>query len=201
MTGGNSGSALLDIVAARRGHFRLESGHHSALWLDLDPLFANPQQITPLVNSLANALRPHEVSTVCGPLLGGAFLAQLVAHKLDLTFCFTERVVAPNSSGLYPVHYRLPSSFAQSINGKRVAMVDDVMSAGSALRGTYSELRSHAAEPVVAGALLVLGTTGLKYFAEEGVKVEALGREDYDIWLPAECPLCAAGAKVEDVSV
>ena len=190
----------MDIVAARRGHFRLESGHHSELWLDLDPLFANPRQITPLVNALAKALRPHEVSTVCGPLLGGAFLAQLIAHELDLTFCFTERVVLPNNSGLYPVRYRLPASFSQSISGKRVAIVDDVMSAGSALRGTYSELRAHAAEPVVAGALLVLGTTGLKYFAKEGVTVEALGREDYDIWLPAECPLCAAGAKVEDVS-
>jgi len=200
MTGGNSGTALLDIVAARRGHFRLESGHHSSLWLDLDPLFSNPQQITPLVNALAIAIRPHQVSAVCGPLLGGAFLAQLVAHELDLTFCFTERVMPPDNSGLYPADYRLPSSFTQSISGKRVAIVDDVMSAGSALRGTFSELQAHGAEPVVAGALLVLGTAGLKFFAEKGLTVEALAREHYDIWLPEECPLCEAGTTIEDVS-
>ena len=201
MTSGDSATALLDIVAARRGHFRLESGHHSALWLDLDTLFANPQRIAPLVKALADALRPYEVSAVCGPLLGGAFLAQLVASELNLTFCFTERVMQPNHSGLYPADYRLPPAFAKNISGKRVAIVDDVMSAGSALRGTFLELQAHAAKTVVAGALLVLGTTGLKFFAEEGVTVEALAREDYDIWIPPECPLCDAGAMIEDVAV
>lgn len=200
MTDANAGMALLDIVAARRGHFRLESGHHSALWLDLDPLFANPRQVAPLVNALANALRPHNVSAVCGPLLGGAFLAQLVAHALDLTFCFTERVMRPNNSGLYPAQYKLASAFAKSISGKRVAIVDDVMSAGSALRGTFLELQAHAAKPSVAGALLVLGTTGFDFFVEQDVPVEALAKEDYDLWLPAECPQCRDGVKLEDVA-
>lgn len=200
MTDANSGTALLDIVTARRGHFRLESGHHSGLWLDLDPLFANPQQIAPLVNGLANALRPHNVSVICGPLLGGAFLAQLVAHALNLTFCFTERVMPPNGSGLYRAHYRLPPAFAKSIEGKRVAIVDDVMSAGSALRGTFLELQTHAAKPVVAGALLVLGTTGLDFFSEQDVPVEAMAKEAYDLWLPVECPQCHAGVKVENVA-
>src|SRR5882672_6929534 len=75
-------AAFLELVSGRRGHFRLESGHHSALWLDLDPLFAEPLRIEPLVATLTNALRPHDVAVVCGPLLGGAFLAQLVAHAL-----------------------------------------------------------------------------------------------------------------------
>ena len=30
---------LLTLLAARKGHFRLESGHHRNLWLDLEPLF------------------------------------------------------------------------------------------------------------------------------------------------------------------
>jgi len=36
-------------------------------------------------------------------------------------------------------------------------MVDDVMSAGSALRGTYLELQTWGALPVVASALLGAG--------------------------------------------
>jgi orotate phosphoribosyltransferase len=78
-------------------------------------------------------------------------------------------------------------------------MVDDVMSAGSALRGTYAELRAHGAEPVVAGALAVLGSAGNDFFVERGVAVEAVVRADYTLWLPAECPLCAAGEMLEDV--
>jgi orotate phosphoribosyltransferase len=102
--------------------------------------------------------------------------------------------------GLYRARYILPSAFAARLRGKRVAMVDDVMSAGSALRGTYTELQAHDASPVVAGALLVLGSTGAGFFAEHGVAVEAVARADYDLWLPADCPLCATGLPIEDVA-
>ena len=200
MTDASAGTTLLDLVDGRRGHFKLESGHHSSLWLDLDALFENPREVAPLVGSLANALRPHDVSVVCGPLLGGAFLAQLVAHALDLTFCFTERVISPDNSGLYPARYQLPSAFAKSISGKRVAMVDDVMSAGSALRGTFIELQDCTAKPAVAAALLVLGKTGVDFFAQQSIPVVAMAQEDYDLWLPAECPHCRAGVKLEDVA-
>ena len=196
----NITSAFLDLVAGRRGHFRLESGHHSALWLDLDPLFAEPHRVNPFVAKLTNALRPYQVAAVCGPLLGGAFLAQLVAHALAVEFCFTERIMPSHAEGLYQASYRLPPAFAGRVRGKRLAMVDDVMSAGSALRGTYSELQAHGAVPVVAGALLVLGSTGADYFAQHNVAVEAVCRDDYELWLPSECPLCAAGLPLEDVA-
>jgi len=193
-------TTFMKLVGGRRGHFRLESGHHSRLWLDLDALFAEPNRISPFVDALASAIRPHNVSAVCGPLLGGAFLAQLVAQALALEFCFTERVMPAERDGLYRARYVLPSAFVMRLSGKRVAIVDDVMSAGSALRGTYAELMAHSAVPVVAGALLVLGSTGAAFFAEQGVAVEAVARDDYDLWLPAACPLCVAGQPLEDVA-
>ena len=79
-------------------------------------------------------------------------------------------------------------------------MVDDVMSAGSALRATYAELQAHGAEPVVAGALLVLGTTGIGFFAAQDVPVVCGARDDYPLWLPDECPLCRAAEPLEDPS-
>lgn len=191
-------TAFLALVAGRRGHFRLESGHHGGLWLDLDPLFADPRRITPFVNALAAKLRPHDLSVVCGPLLGGAFLAQLLAHALGAEFCFTQRELPPDATGLYRARYRLPPAFASRVRGRRVAMVDDVMSAGSALRGTYDALLAASAQPVVASALLVLGTAGADYFAQRGVAVEPGARDDYPLWTPDTCPLCATGMPLED---
>ena len=200
MTDTNS-TALLALVSGRRGHFQLESGHHGGLWLDLDPLFAEPSRIAPFVAALATAIRPHGVQVVCGPLLGGAFLAQLVAQALDAEFCFTERVLPAEQGGLYAARYRLPPAFRSRVQGKRVALVDDVMSAGSALRGTYADLRSHGAEPVVAGALLVFGTLGADFFAQQRVAVEAVARDEYALWPPDVCPLCRSGVKLEDLSL
>ena len=193
--------AFMSLVAGRRGHFKLESGHHGGLWLDLDPLFAQPARIAPLVQDLAERLRPHGAETVCGPLLGGAFLAQLVAQSLGVAFAFTERVMpAERDAALYRARYRLPAALVAVVRGRRVAMVDDVMSAGSALRGTYAELREHGAEPVAAGALLVLGDVGAAFFAERGVPVESVARDEYRLWTPDACPLCAGGEALEDLA-
>ena len=87
-----------------------------------------------------------------------------------------------------------------SVPEVRVALVDDVMSAGSALRGTHAGLLGHGAVPVVVGALLVLGSAGADYFAERGLPVEAVARDDYEIWFPGACPLCASGTPLEDVA-
>ena len=193
-------SALLELVSARRGHFRLESGHHGGLWLDLDPLFSEPRRIAPFVAALADRIRPHGVSAVCGPLLGGAFLAQLVAGELGADFWFTEQIMPAERDGLYRARYVLPASLAPRIRARRVALVDDVMSAGSALRGTFTELRAHGGEPVVAGALLVLGSAGADFFTERGLAVESVAREAYDLWMPQSCPLCAMGVPLEDAT-
>ncbi|MBA3498342.1 MAG: orotate phosphoribosyltransferase [Gemmatimonadales bacterium] len=193
--------AFLDLVDARRGHFQLESGHHGELWLDLDALFANPGRIAPFVAHLTDQLRRHAPDVICGPLLGGAFLAQLVAHALDVEFCFTESRAADRADRLYQIRYELPRAYRGRVRGRRVAMVDDVMSAGSALRGTYAELLAHGAVPVAAAALLILGDVGAGFFTREHVAVEGVARGEYQLWTPDECPRCAAGQPLGDLGL
>jgi orotate phosphoribosyltransferase len=193
-------AAFLKLVTARRGHFRLESGHHGALWLDLDGLFVEARRVESFVTALVNRIRRYDVAAVCGPLQGGAFLAQLVARALDVEFWFAERVMPSETAVLYQARYLLPAALARRVRDKRAAMVDDVMSAGSALRATFAELRAHGAKPVVAGALLVLGSAADAYFAEQRIAVEAIARGEYELWRPADCPLCAAGLPLEEVA-
>ena len=109
-------------------------------------------------------------------------------------------MAASSAGGLYQTRYRLPRAFAPRVRAKRLAIVDDVMSAGSALRGTFAELQAHGAAPVVAGALLVLGSMGAGFFAERGVPVETVARDDFESWLSADCPLCGADLQLEEVA-
>src|SRR5436190_22235557 len=181
------------LASPRHGHFRLESGHHANLWLDLEGLFVQPTAIRPFVTRLSRALRPHRVAGVCGPLVGGAFLAQMVATALKAEFFFTERVPPGEGDGLYQAQYHLPPAARSRVRDKRLAIVDDAISAGSAVRATCVELREHGAEPVVVGALLALGSAAWPFFGERGVPVEAVSRVPFDMWAPGECPLCASG--------
>ena len=100
--------AFLSSVRARRGHFKLESGHHGDLWLDLETLCLRPANILPFAAELASRLRAHDVAAVCGPVNEGAFVALLVASELDCDFTYAERFVDRTAQGLYPVEYRLP---------------------------------------------------------------------------------------------
>jgi orotate phosphoribosyltransferase len=192
-------AAFLKLVQGRRGHFRMESGYHSDLWFDLDPLFAAPKRVEPFVLSLATMLRKHNPDAVCGPLLGGAFLAQWLAHALGAEFAFTEKVNKP-ATGMFKAQYRLPMALARRLGGKRIAMVDDVMSAGSSLRATHAALLDASAIPVAVGALLILGDAGIQHFAQMGIAVEAPARAPFAMWPPEVCPLCAAGTPIENIA-
>jgi len=189
----SSEDELLGLLAARKGHFLLESGQHGDLWLALDPLFLRPRRLAPLVGDLASRLSRHGVEGVCGPLVGGAFLAELIAAELDLEFFYAERLATPES-----VNYRVPSALRSSVRGRRVAIVDDVIYAGSAVLKTLTDLRECGAVPVGVGALLVLGSAAQRLAAEESLPLERLASLTSGLWAPEACPLCAAKVPLDD---
>jgi orotate phosphoribosyltransferase len=184
---------ILSTLPARKGHFLLESGYHSDMWLTLDALFVEPARVAPLVDALASALRPYQIDAVCGPLLGGAFLAQALATTLRTAFYYTEPRQHSGEPGLFAAAYSLPAALHATARGKRVAVVDDVISAGSSVRATVAALEAAGATPVVVASLLVLGNKALDHFAAVGIPVEALERRTFTTWEPAQCPLCRAG--------
>jgi orotate phosphoribosyltransferase len=140
------------------------------------------------------------VEVVCGPLVEGAYIALLVSLELGCDFVYAERFANPAREGLYPVEYRLPKALHSIAKGKRVAIVNDVISAGSAVRGAFADLRLIGAEVVVIGALLALGDSIDKFAAENRIALELLQRMPHNFWTPEECPLCAAGKSIEIAS-
>lgn len=189
---------VLGALPVRRGHFLLESGYHTDLWLTLDALFVDPARVVPLVAALADRLRGHPVSAVCGPLVGGALLAQALAQLLGVEFFYTCPKHTAGARGLFRTEYELPSGLKQRVRGHRVAVVDDVISAGSSVRATVAALSAVDASTTVAGALLILGDVGASHFARHDIPLEALERREFVMWKPSECPQCAEGRPLED---
>jgi orotate phosphoribosyltransferase len=192
--------ALIRLLAGRQGHFRLESGHHGDRWFELDPLFVRPSTLRPFVVELAARLARHQPAVICGPLVGGAFLAQLIAAELDVAFAYAERHAPPPGDALYTVEYRLPPALRGLVRDQPVAIVDDAISAGSAVRGTLADLRTCGARPVALGALIVFGEAIVPYAAIQGLPLEHLVQLAIGLWAPPDCPLCAAGVPLQEVT-
>jgi len=189
---------VIHLMPARRGHFLLESGHHGDLWLDLELLCMDPERIRPLARQVGARLAKYDVEVVCGPLVEGAFVALMVASELGVPFSYAERFPDPQAAGLFPVEYRVPRTLRATVRGKRVAIVNDVINAGSAVRGALADLEACAAKPVAIGALLVLGPAASKLAADNGVALESLASLPNTIWTPAECPLCLRQVPLQD---
>ena len=190
---------LLSLVRGREGHFRLESGHHGDLWFQLETLCLHAREVQPFAAQLAAQLVQHKVEVVCGPLVEGAFVALLVSLELGCDFVYAERFADPTREGLFPVEYRLPKALQPVVKGKRVAIVNDVINAGSAVRGAFFDLQALGADIVAIGALLALGDAIAEFATEHHVALELLERMPNNLWTPSQCPLCAAGMPLEIV--
>jgi orotate phosphoribosyltransferase len=189
---------VLALLPSRRGHFRLESGHHGSLWLDLELLCHRPELISGLGDRLSVALSAHKVEMVCGPLVEGAFIALMVATRLGVPFTYSVPS-PPATEGLFPVRYTVPGGLRSRVRGRRVAVVNDVINAGSAVRATIADLLECGATPVAIGALAVLGELASRLAAETGTMLETIATMPNEIWTPSECPLCARGVALTDL--
>jgi orotate phosphoribosyltransferase len=192
----------------RKGHFRLESGHHGDIWIDLELLCLDPEPIQRFSGEIAARLAVHDIEIVCGPLVEGAFVALLAAAELNAPFCYSERIESAqernragelassgkekNSDTLYPVTYRIPRALRPKVRGKPVAVVNDVINAGSAVRGTVADLAERGAKPVAVAALLVLGSWASEYASAQNLALETLASIPNTVWAPSDCPLCIA---------
>lgn len=193
--------SISELFAERRGHFVFESGHHGELWLELERLCLRPAILRPFAAQLTDWVRQQQAEIICGPLVEGAFLAMLVAAELGVEFIYTERFAPPptdrDAPQLFPVEYRLPAALHDVVQGRRVAIINDVINAGSAVRGTAANLTAHGARLVGIACLLTLGPAAQSLADQLAVPLYQLAERDMNLWPPPDCPLCQAGVATE----
>lgn len=185
-------SVILRDLPIRKGHFRLESGYHGNLWIDLEALCFHPEPIRQLAADLAARLAGYDVEIVCGPLVEGAFVAIFTADALHVPFTYSVPSAAGTST-LFPVKYRLPAPLRMKVRNRRIGIVNDVIGAGSAVRGTHADLLDCGANVVAVASLAIAGRTFRDYAAEHRLPLEVLEEIENEMWEPSACLLCAAG--------
>lgn len=180
----------------RRGHFAYESGDHGDTWLTLELLFADPAWLQRAATQLADRIRGFQADLVCGPLVGGALVAQPVAAALGAGFVYAERQPDARSGG---VQYALPKSVHSMLPGRRTVIVDDVINAGSATLACARAVE--ALGGVVAGAagLIIRNSADVVLSEKLGVPAECLHSVAWNIWPARECPLCKSGQPLDSV--
>ncbi|MBO0826755.1 MAG: hypothetical protein J2P24_03150 [Streptosporangiales bacterium] len=174
------------MTLVRTGHFVFESGDHGDTWLALDELVSNPGELRREAEDLAGRLGGYDADLVCGPLEGGAFVAQWVAALLGARFTYSRR----ERRRRYVTPAEVP------VLGARVALVDDAVNVGSATIATAHELSGRGAEVVVLASLLACLPNGPRVGARLGVPQVYLTAVDSKLWPAGDCLLCRAGVPI-----
>ncbi len=187
-------SDIVDAIAVSRGHFLYESGHHGDLWLDLDELFVDARRARGWTTALTQSAMTCRPEIVCGPLTGGALVAQSLAAEIGAGFVYTQRITSETGS----VRYRVPDALRAALRGKRVLLVDDAINAGSAVRSTLEDVLQCGGEMVGLAALITLGDAASVIARERGVPLFALVSLSREMWTRENCPLCSAGVPLVD---
>ncbi|HHW08950.1 MAG TPA: orotate phosphoribosyltransferase [Firmicutes bacterium] len=165
--------------ALLKGHFLLTSGRHSDTYLEKSLVLQYPRFVDELSAMLAEKFAADKIEVVVGPAVGAIVLAHGVARVLGTRAIFTEReggrCVLRRGFSLAP--------------GERTLVVEDVVTTGGSVREVIDLVRATGADLVGVGCLLDRsgGRTDL------GVRTAFLAQIEAPSWLPADCPLCAAG--------
>jgi orotate phosphoribosyltransferase len=152
-------------VAHLTGEFRLRSGAVSTEYFDKYRFEAEPQLLAAIARLLAN-LVPAETEVLAGLELGGVPIAAALSLATGIPAAFVRK--EPKTYGTR----RLAEG--ADIDGRRVLVVEDVVTSGGQVAKSVEQLRSHGA--IVAHAVCVIDreTGGPRALSDIGVRLSAL---------------------------
>ncbi len=176
-------------------HFIFTSGRHSSSYFNKDAIYPHTDAIATLCGEMAQRLteRGVVVDAVVGPALGGIVLSQWVAHHLtkrsghEVLGIYTEKT--PENG------QRFTRGYDALVAGKRVLVVEDVMTTGGSVRKVIDAVRGAGGTVAHVSALLNRhpGVITSETIGASLSTLLELTLEDFD---PAACPLCAKGIPI-----
>lgn len=170
-------------------HFVYASGKHGPGYINMDIIFPHTALVSRLCKDLA-APFAGQFDTVAAPATGGIVLSVLTALNSDVKGVWADK------AGDGFVFER--AGFAQQITGKRVLVVEDLLTTGGSVEKVCREIEK--AGGTVVGVSVVCNRGGVTAEALAVPRLTALANVSFEAVDPEVCEACAAGIPiVEDM--
>ncbi|MBI4138895.1 phosphoribosyltransferase [Candidatus Uhrbacteria bacterium] len=183
--------ALATVGAViRDSHLVYASGKHGSAYVNKDAVYPYPVLTSRLCRVIAERFAGDRVDAVIAPAIGGVILSQWTAFHLSQMFGNTVFGVYAEKSDAGVGLFSIRRGYDRLISGKRVLVVEDVLTTGASAKGVVREVRSIGGDVVGVGALCNRGGI-TKQDLGEVPALFALVNVTLDAWEESECPLCA----------
>lgn len=165
-------------------HFVYASGQHGPGYINMDPLFPDVDLMAALGAQLVRPFRA-EFDTVAGPATGGIVVAFSAASRVTDP-PRPKAVWADKVNGGFAFER---AGFAGHLAGKRVLIVEDLLTTGGSVRKVCEAARTHGATVI---GVSVVCRRGRVTAEDLGVpRLEVLADVDFAATPADQCQLCA----------
>jgi len=177
-------------------HLVYAKGQHGSAYINKDAIYPNPHLVAELCAGIARHFceKGEEYDTVVGPEKGGIILAQWTAYgsydALDppsgriIHGVYAEKVGKDDDGDIFA----FTRGYDKFVAGKRVLVVEDILTTGSSVRKVASQVTSIGGTVVGAGAICNRGGVTAE---DVGIaELYALANVKMDAWEAEFCPLC-----------
>lgn len=174
-------------------HIVYTSDKHGTAYVNKDAVYPHTRKISFLCNMLASEFVDDEVDVVIAPAVGGVILSQWTAHHLS--FHVGREVLGVYADKAGEDEFVIRRGYDRIIAGKRVLVVEDVLTTGGSAKKTVKAVRACGGTVIGVGVLCNRG--GVTMHGLGGVpKLLALMEVTFDAWDEADCPLCKQNVPV-----
>lgn len=145
----NEAEAILNRLGAVRAgffHFVGKAGDHLGAYVQKEVPTSLPRDLRVLAGGIAWNISDLDVEVVASPELGAIGLGLMVAEELGVGFAIIEKVDAETMEVKRP-------AFINAVKGKRVAIVEDVVTKGESTRQAVEAITRAGGTVVVVAAL------------------------------------------------
>jgi orotate phosphoribosyltransferase len=181
------GAVLID------DHFVYTSGRHGSAYINKDALYPHTNATDLLCRQIALRYAGSDVDAVIGPVVGAVILAYAVARNLsELT---SRDVLCVYAEKTADDGFTIKRGYDKLLHGKRVLVVEDVLTTGQSVRKVVQAVRAEGGQVVAVAALCNRGAVRASDLADVP-ELFALVEVQLDTWDAEQCPLCGRGVPV-----
>lgn len=184
---GNVGAVITD------SHIVYTSGKHGSAYVNKDAVYPHTATIAQLCAQIAAEFANDNVGVVIAPAIGGVIITQWVANHLSAMRGM--EVLAVYAEKAEGDTFVIKRGYDKLVKGKRVLVVEDILTTGGSVRKVIEVTRSIGGDVVGLGVLCNRG--GITPADVGNVpRLFALANVKLDAWNEADCPLCAQGVPI-----
>ena len=168
-------------------HIVATSGKHLDAYLNKDAIYPHTRAVSAVCRAIAELFADANIEAVVGPSLGGIILSQWTAYHLgeitekEVLGIYTEKTADKDQI--------LTRGYDALVNGKRVLVVEDILTTGGSLAKVVRTVKA-AGGTVVAACAMVNRDPDRIDETVIGAPLKTLAALRMPAWDGADCPMC-----------